>query len=227
MGSNNPSESEAGQASVHERLKLMAMTYQFRPGERINEIELSAKLGVSRTPVREALNRLMSEGFVTAMPGRGFHGRLLDAKEIYDLYEARRAIEQAIIRLVCARATDEQLDEFQAFAEARPQAQDGKSMQALLHDEEYHLRLATLSGNSEYRRIIESINDRIHFVRWIDMRMRDRLTADGHLRLVRLLRSRDEDACAEDVGRTIQRRYDEIVEVIRNGIAEIYLPRPD
>ncbi|MBN8900959.1 MAG: GntR family transcriptional regulator, partial [Rhodospirillales bacterium] len=60
-----------------------------------------------------------------------------------------------------------------------------------------------------------------------DMRMRDRLTADGHLRLVRLLRSRDEDACAEDVGRTIQRRYDEIVEVIRNGIAEIYLPRPD
>lgn len=80
---------------VYGQIKLMAMTYQFRPGERINEVHLATRLNVSRTPVREALNRLSSEGFLSTLPNRGFFGRLLDVKEIYNLYESRCLLEQA------------------------------------------------------------------------------------------------------------------------------------
>lgn len=106
MGSNNPSESEAGQASVHERLKLMAMTYQFRPGERINEIELSAKLGVSRTPVREALAMLQLQGMVTIVPQKGTYVFMPTERDLVDLCEFRIVIESKAIYFAMARDRD-------------------------------------------------------------------------------------------------------------------------
>ena len=61
--------------SVYERVKSMAITYSIRPGERINEVELARRLNVSRTPLREALNRLVTEGFLTAQLNKGFLDR--------------------------------------------------------------------------------------------------------------------------------------------------------
>jgi DNA-binding GntR family transcriptional regulator len=57
---------------VYEKVKGLAIDYHFRPGERVNEVELAAQLGVSRTPVREALNRLAKDGFMNVVPNRGF-----------------------------------------------------------------------------------------------------------------------------------------------------------
>src|SRR5690606_8809543 len=78
---------------VYEQIKSMAITYRFRPGERINEVDLARQLNVSRTPLREALNRLATEGFLTTAPNRGFFGRPLDTKAVFDLYEFRRCLE--------------------------------------------------------------------------------------------------------------------------------------
>src|SRR3954447_13627731 len=75
---------------IYDRVKEMAARFEFRPNERINEIELSRSLSVSRTPLREVLNRLMVEGFLTREQNRGFIGRSLDAGEIMSLYEFRR-----------------------------------------------------------------------------------------------------------------------------------------
>ncbi|WP_235907670.1 GntR family transcriptional regulator [Siccirubricoccus phaeus] len=218
-----PAESPAAAGRVYDRIKVMAMAYQFRPGERINELALAAQLGVSRTPLREALNRLVSEGFVTTVPGRGFFGRMLDAKEIHNLYEVRASLEEAIIRLACERASDEELAELEAFARSRPTQENGKSLEALRHDEEFHLRIARMTQNAEFVRLLESIHSRIHFVRWIDMRRREKLDMTAHLRFARLLRRRDVAACLTDNSVVMRRRYKEIVDVIRTGIAEIYM----
>ncbi|WP_369721563.1 GntR family transcriptional regulator [Bradyrhizobium sp. LLZ17] len=88
---------------VYEQLKAMAVSYEFKPGERLNEGELAKRLGVSRTPLREALNRLNTEGFLRFTPGKGFFCRELDAHEIFDLYELRKSIEVASIRLAIKR----------------------------------------------------------------------------------------------------------------------------
>ena len=212
---------------VYEQIKLMAMTYAFLPGDHINEVDLARQLNVSRTPVREALNRLSSEGFTSMLPNRGFFGRLLDPTEIFNLFEYRCALEQAIIRLACERASDEALDALDAFVRALKK-QDAKdrtpTLERLGQDEEFHLRIARLTGNPEFVRALAAVNSRIHFVRWIDLRKRGTST-DGHARIVRILRRRDPERCAADIGAVIRRRYEEILEVIKDGVVEIYVGR--
>src|SRR5688572_5170549 len=87
-----------GAEDIYDRIKSMAVTFAIRPDARVNEVELSKALNVSRTPLREALNRLLVEGFLTRAPNRGFIGRSLDARQIYDLYELRRVLETSIVR---------------------------------------------------------------------------------------------------------------------------------
>ncbi|WP_260987675.1 GntR family transcriptional regulator [Roseomonas gilardii] len=207
---------------VYEQLKLMAMTYRFRPGLRINEAELSKQLNVSRTPLREALNRLASEGYVAAVPNRGFIGRMLDVNEIVSLHEFRCALEQAIIRIVCERASDADLAELAQFAAESAGHDEPLTVAALQRDEEFHLRIARLTRNPEFIRTLENINGRIHFVRWIDLRRRGR-SSGAHTKIVQLLQSRDAERCAEHLGNVIRRRREEIIDAIRSGAADILL----
>src|SRR5579862_6815448 len=84
---------------VHHELRSMAMTFRFLPGERLNEAILAKELGVSRTPLREALNRLTAEGFLTFSVNLGFFRKPLEVKEIFDLFEFRLEIEVTAVRL--------------------------------------------------------------------------------------------------------------------------------
>src|ERR1700752_1900901 len=99
MKSNVELASDSIVDRVYEHLKAMAVSYEFKPGERLTEGELARHLGLSRTPLREALNRLNTEGFLRFTPGKGFFCRELDAHEIFDLYELRKSIEVASVRL--------------------------------------------------------------------------------------------------------------------------------
>src|ERR1022692_967687 len=84
---------------VYAQLKELAISFELRPGDRINEVVVARRLGVSRTPLREALNRLTSDGFLTLSRNTGFFRKPLDPKEIFDLYELRNQIEMAGGRL--------------------------------------------------------------------------------------------------------------------------------
>jgi len=83
----------------------MAVSFDLKPDERINESELAERLGASRTPLREALNRLVAEGLLVYRSRKGFFCRPLQPKLIFDLYEARLAVEKEAVRLACERAT--------------------------------------------------------------------------------------------------------------------------
>ncbi|MGZ8202264.1 MAG: GntR family transcriptional regulator, partial [Burkholderiales bacterium] len=142
-------------AQIYEHVKTMAMTFEIRPGERVNEVEIARSLNVSRTPLREALNRLLMEGFLTRAPNRGFIGRPLDAKQVFDLYELRRALEGSIVAIACERATDEELLELERFVKAskdRPEDTNASALLAL--DEQFHERIARLTRNEEMVRSV-------------------------------------------------------------------------
>jgi DNA-binding GntR family transcriptional regulator len=210
---------------IYEHVKTMAMTFEIRPGQRVNEVEIAKSLNVSRTPLREALNRLMVEGFLTRAPNRGFIGRPLDPKQVFDLYELRRALEASIVGIACERASAEELLELERFVKTskdRPEDTNASSLLAL--DEQFHERLARLTRNEEMLRAVKSINARIHYFRWIDMQNgRRRYTQQEHLRIVKALKARDADAARELVQGHISGRLDRIVEVVRMGFAEIYM----
>lgn len=218
-------ESDSVVDRVYEDLKAMAVAYAIRPGERINEGRIATRLGVSRTPLREALNRLKTEGFLRFEPGRGFFCRELDPREIFQLYELRKALEIAAVPLAVARAEDTEIAALARFLDETGPSRDGASIDELTRlDETFHHRLMRLARNDEMLRVLDNVNARIRFVRWIDMSSETRpKTQSEHRAVVSALAARDTAAAIAVLERHIDRRLDEITAAIREGLARIYL----
>lgn len=112
-----PIRREALHMQVVEKLRQLVYRGDIAAGERVNELQIAAALGVSRTPLREAVKLLASEGLLELIPGRGARVRRLTAEEIRDHFEVigaleRHAVEEAVARMTPkGRAELEQLDE--------------------------------------------------------------------------------------------------------------------
>jgi DNA-binding GntR family transcriptional regulator len=186
-------------------------------------------MGVSRTPVREALNRLAAAGFLSFTPSQGFFRKPFDATEVFDLYEMRQAIEVAAVRLASVRASEEGLREVDEFLSVSAQCSDTKQVDQLVRfDEEFHERIVRLSGNREMLSCLLNINDRIRFFRWVDMETgRRRNTQEEHRQVLRAMQAREGEAAASRLHAHIARRRDQIVAQVREGYARIYVGTHD
>jgi len=209
---------------IYLELKRQVMVFELKPGARLNEVEIARSLGASRTPLREALNRLTAEGFLTFIPGKGFFCRILDAEEIFDLYEFRKSLEVSAVRLAIQRAKDEEIKELDEFLDQTSEEEGYTVFQLVEFDEMFHERLMAMSRNREMLRVLRNINDRIKFVRWIDMKRGSRTkTQAEHRSIVKALAARDEVACVAVLENHIVRRLDQMTSAIREGFAEIYM----
>lgn len=210
-------------SGVFNTLREMAISYQLRPGEKLSEIELAERLGVSRTPVREALTRLVNDGFLQPTT-RGFMRRPLDVQETLDLYEARVAVEASLLAMAVERATGEEIAEATAFLERTQNVPAETPVEQLVElDEAFHLRIADMARNAELRRILVNLNERIRFVRWIDMENVGRdSTQKEHRGILKALKARDGTASDRLLRGHIALRRDQIVEAITRGLARIF-----
>lgn len=210
---------------VYEKLKQMSVDYTFKPGERLNEGILAKSLGVSRTPLREALTRLYTEDLLRFIPGKGFFCRNLDVHEVFSLYELRKGVEVEALRLSLERAKDEDIDALLAFLDSTGPEPGDRSVDELVRlDETFHERLMQMSGNTEMLRVLANINSRIRFVRWIDMERCDRrLSQHDHREILLGLKARDPERCIPILSKHINRRLDEISSALKEGYAQIYM----
>ncbi|MGI9493110.1 MAG: GntR family transcriptional regulator [Geminicoccaceae bacterium] len=211
---------------VYDQVRAMATHFEFKPDERINEGALAAKLGISRTPLREALNRLVAEGFLTFQNGRGFFCRSLVPDQILALYEARQAIECEALRLAVARAGDDEIAEVMSFLEETEAAYTGSSSaEALVElDEAFHLRLVQMARNPELERFLANVNARIRYVRWIDMSERRGITPAAHVRIVEALAARDEARAVDELRSHIGKRSEEATQAVKTAFSQLYVP---
>lgn len=208
---------------LYEQLKQMAIVYRIRPGQRVNELELAETFGVSRTPLREALNRLVAENLLTFVPNRGFYVRELNERDVFDLYELRRSIEVAAVRLSVERADDKDIRALRKFWKDVLKRMDAMPTDELLAcDEAFHLRLVALSGNAEMARALRVINARIHFVRWIDLDERGHSAFSEHLQILDAIEARDVAQCTSLTDEHISWRMEEITRVIHAGVVKLY-----
>ncbi len=217
-----------------EKTRQMAINFELKPGARVNESTLSKELGASRTPLREALNRLVAEGFLTFQTGKGFFCRALDPRRIMDLYEARVAIEVEAARLACTRAGDTELVEFRQYLDRTEPSylQSSNIAEALLSDETFHLHIARLSHNDELLRMLENLNGRIRYVRSVNLktihqtarseRAQTRLSA--HRRILDAVVARDAQTAGEAMRNHIERRWEEATRAVRLAYSQIYVP---
>lgn len=217
---------------LYHDLRQMAADFAFKPGERVNETMLSRSLGASRTPLREALNRLVAEGFMTFQPGRGFFCRTLDPDRIVALYELRVAIECEAVRLAIMRASDEAIAaEVANFHRTEPDySRVGDPLALLRMDERFHVGLTDLSGNPELARQLDTLNGRIRFVRTMDLVALARARPDkpnsmsAHRTIVDALVRRDEVVATRAMRSHIERRLDQATAAVRNAYATLYVP---
>jgi len=209
---------------VHNRLRDMAIFFEFKPGERLNEASLAEQLGVSRTPVREALMTLAHEGFLE-QSGRGYVRRRFDVQEMKDLYELRLGLEKECCIYAVRRASQQQIDALGAYLDhSRNIPADTPVTELVKLDEGFHQRLAQMTGNAELERMVIWMNRRIRFMRWISMDggRRDS-TQQQHTGLLEALRRRDEQGMLELITAHISLRQDQIVEAVARGLAHIFL----
>ncbi|MEO6085016.1 MAG: GntR family transcriptional regulator [Umezawaea sp.] len=91
-------------------LRELVLTGEIPPGERVNEVEVAQRLGISRGPLREAIRHLSSEGLLVLVPNKGAHVPVADADEVRALFELRSALECAAADLAASRRTDEDVE---------------------------------------------------------------------------------------------------------------------
>ncbi|WP_175698239.1 GntR family transcriptional regulator [Burkholderia ambifaria] len=208
---------------IYEQLKQMAVLYKIRPGERFNELELAERFNVSRTPIREALNRLVAENLLVFVPNRGFFIRELEGKDVFDLFELRRSIETTAVTLACERASDNDIKSLRRFwKQVMKNAARMPSSELVVKDEQFHLELAALSGNAEIGRVLQGINARIHYVRWVDVDQRRNEAFTEHLEILDALAERDAARCAALTDTHIRWRMEEITRVVQASVVKLY-----
>ncbi|WP_421702956.1 GntR family transcriptional regulator [Aliiroseovarius sp.] len=229
------SKSEGSVERAYEALRQKAISFEFKPGERLNESALTKTLNVSRTPLREALNRLVAEGFLTFDLGKGFFCRPLSPKKILELYQLRCALEiEALIQTI-ENAADEDIDTVVAYLdEAEDRLVQCQDLNELLRmDEEFHMTLAALSDNEELLKFLGNVNERIRYVRIINLRLlRDRrnqsdedLTAlSAHRVILDAVKARDADSAVKALRRHIARRSEQTVELVQVAFSQLYVP---
>ena len=101
---------------VFQTLRQAILRGELKPGERLMEIQLANKLGVSRTPIREAIRKLELEGLVLVIPRRGAEVADITEKSLRDVLEVRKALEELAVNLACDRMTKAQIKELKEAA---------------------------------------------------------------------------------------------------------------
>jgi DNA-binding GntR family transcriptional regulator len=163
---------------VYTQLKAQLHDFQLVPGDRFSEAELGARLGVSRTPVREALFRLRNEGFLDLESKSGWFVRPIDFGRLEQLYDLRVLLELASVARLCARSEAvPQLDALKAIwlVPAAERLADAREVGAL--DEQFHASLVRAVGNDEIARVHWDVTERIRIVRRLDFTRPDRIDA--------------------------------------------------
>ena len=181
---------------AYHKIKQKIVTLEMPPGSMLDEAELKKTLGMGRTPIREALQRLAREDLVTIMPRRGMFVTEISVADLRQIFEARVPLETACARLAAERASPELIAELEALAEGLPAASDANDHQTLMCiDEKFHELLVQASDSkflADGLVWLYALSLRIWYLTVDQMGgMKDAL--QEHLTIVEALKRRDPD----------------------------------
>jgi len=184
-------------ARVYNQIKSLILSNEVMPGQKLYHQRLSERLGVSRTPVREALTRLVQEGYVSFLPNRGFTCKEIRMQEAEELYDLREAIEAFAVEKATAHLTDAALDELRRKMDRYgADVQRRFSRERLVYDQDVHLEIARLAGNETLKNSLIHVFERIVLKRRTDGLYdpaRGVAAHQEHLKLLEAMERRDVD----------------------------------
>jgi DNA-binding GntR family transcriptional regulator len=213
-----PHARNTGAHFVYGELKRRILSLELQPGERIYEPAMATALQVSRTPLREAIRRLISESLLEQQPTGGVLVPALDESAISELYDVRAALESLMAREACAKATAADIEHLQGILE-RNAATAGFADEAMKYGVALHLAIAGIAGNSWARRFHEQVSSQMqryrHYTNNTQER-RDQALAD-HRVLVDAVASGEPEKAAKIAFEHVIGARDETLRAISGG----------
>ena len=160
---------ESLSARVYHEIKGLILRNEIMPGQKLHHQELSERLGVSRTPVREALTTLVQEGYVSLLPNRGFICKEIGLQEAEELYDLREGLEAFVVEKAIENLDDGLLKKLQQKMELYGHdIQKRFTRERLIYDQNVHLEIAEIAGNKTLKRALRQVFERIILKRKTD-----------------------------------------------------------
>jgi DNA-binding GntR family transcriptional regulator len=153
---------------VYEELKRQIMVGEIAPGTRMMEVELADEMGVSRTPVREAIRKLEKEGLVTIEPRRGAYASDISAKEMVDILEVRQDLEGMAAGIAAQKITEEGKEELERLVQVYKESVEKEDIEEIIaNDEAFHKYIVSLSGNKTLIKMVSQVQELVLRFRYI------------------------------------------------------------
>ncbi len=183
---------------VFNTLRQAILTGELKPGERLMEIHLANRLGVSRTPIREAIRKLELEGLVTMIPRRGAEVAQITEKSMNDVLEVRRALDVLCVELACERISEEELDSLKKACENFERATRTKDAKQIAQaDVALHDIIVKATGNQRLIQLVNNLSEQMYRYRFEyikDFSQHDRLVEEHRIIYESIVRKDKETA---------------------------------
>ena len=148
---------------VFRTLRRAILKGELKPGERLMEVQLANRLGVSRTPVREAIRKLELEGLVTMIPRRGAEVAEITEKNMRDVLEVRRALEELAVKIACEKMTDEEIELLRQASKKFRDTMYNDNLTAIAeNDVEFHEIIYDATGNKRLIQILNNLREQMY-----------------------------------------------------------------
>lgn len=182
---------------VFQTLREAILRGELKPGERLMEIALAERLGVSRTPIREAIRKLELEGLVIMIPRKGAQVAQITEKDLTDVLEVRIGLENMVIEKVCNLMTEEQMDRLEEAEREFERAMDEGDLKNLAEaDETFHNLIYEACDNSRLLQLLSNLREQLYRYRieYLKDAPTRNLLVKEHRALYHAIRSRDSES---------------------------------
>ena len=210
---------------VFNTLRKAILRGELKPGERLMEIQLANKLGVSRTPIREAIRKLELEGLVLMIPRKGAEVAQITEKNMQDVLEVRKALEELSVQLACERITPEQVEEMKMAAEDfRKVLKSGDVTKIAEADVKFHDIIFAATNNQRLITLLNNLREQMYRFRVEYLKQKECYPQllEEHDKLIALISGGEVEEACELMGCHIDSQASAVSDVIRRDQVEYH-----
>lgn len=203
---------------VFNTLRQAILRGELKPGERLMEIQLANKLGVSRTPIREAIRKLELEGLVLMIPRKGAEVAEITEKSLRDVLEVRRALEELAVELVCEKITEEQIQDLKDAAEEfKESLESGDITRIAEADVKFHDVIYMATDNQKLIQLLNNLREQMYRYRVEYLKRSDfhQQLIDEHEEIIETIETGQKERAVQVVCQHVDNQVEAVMDTIR------------
>ena len=203
---------------VYNTLREAILKGELKPGERLMELQLASKLGVSRTPIREAIRMLELEGLAVTIPRKGAEVAKMTVKDMEDVLEVREALDELAAKIACNKITEEQLQALSQVKDAFEESTKTTDIkQIAMYDEKFHDVIYESTGNVRLVNLLNNLREqiyryRVEYLKNVEVYPR---LIEEHETILKALQDRNQELVVEAMRDHVENQATAVTQIIR------------